>query len=238
MQRRAVGGRWGVTLAVALVLVLLLWNNLLVPRLPRHGASYVIANVAATAVLLAVARTAGLSWAELGLTRSQLPVGAACGAICFVLVAAAYAAALAVPSVRPLLTDARVADLGTAEVAYRALVRILLGTVLWEEVAFRGVLLAALARVLPLRTAVVVNAVVFGLWHVRPTRTAVITNDLVDGPLALALVVLLACAAAAVAGLVLAWLRLRTGSLLAPALLHLATSSLGIVAATAAFRLA
>ncbi len=107
----------------------------------------------------------------------------------------------------------------------------------WEEVAFRGVLLAVLTRVLSLRAAVAVSAVVFGVWHVRPTLSALAANGLVDGTVLTGLAVLLGCAATAAAGVVLAWLRLRTGSLLAPALLHLATNSLGALAAAAVVRL-
>jgi uncharacterized protein len=48
----------------------------------------------------------------------------------------------------------------------------------------------------------------------------------------------LACLATAAAGVLFAWLRLRSGSLLAPVLLHLATNSVGLLAAAAAVRLA
>ena len=218
------------------MLLLLAWNNVIVTRLPGYPLTYVAFNVAATAVLLAAARTAGLSWPELGLGRRQLPAGARWGMACLALVAVGYAAALAVPGVRPLLADARLAGLDGGEVAYQVLVRIPLGTVLWEEVAFRGVLLAALARVLSLPSAVALSATVFGVWHIRPTLSAVAANGLADGTLAV-LAVLLGCLGTAVAGVLLAWLRLRTGSLLAPALLHLATNCLGALAAAAAFRL-
>ncbi len=149
----------------------------------------------------------------------------------------AYIATLAVPAGRPLLTDARLVGLDGDELAYEVLVRIPLGTVVWEEVAFRGVLLAVLTRVLSVRAAVAVSAVVFGVWHVRPTLSALAANGLVDGAVLTGLAVLLGCAATAAAGVVLAWLRLRTGSLLAPALLHLATNSVGALAAAAAVRL-
>lgn len=52
-----------------------------------------------------------------------------------------------------------------------------------------------------------------------------------------ALAVLLGCGATTAAGVVLTWLRLRSGSLLAPAMLHRATNSLGVLAAAAAVRL-
>jgi hypothetical protein len=60
------------------------------------------------------------------------------GGAASVLVGAGYAVALALPAVRPLLADARVAGAGAGEIAGTGFVRIPLGTVLWEEVAFRG----------------------------------------------------------------------------------------------------
>ncbi|MBN1097910.1 CPBP family intramembrane metalloprotease [Blastococcus sp. TML/C7B] len=108
---------------------------------------------------------------------------------------------------------------------------------LWEEVAFRGVLLAALVRVLPVGRAVAVAAVVFGAWHVRPTLSGLAANDLGDSAWLRALLVVGVCAFTACAGALFSWLRLRSGSLVAPALLHLATNTLGTVAAVAAHRL-
>jgi uncharacterized protein len=222
--------------AAALVLVLVAWNNVVVTRLPGYPASYVPANVLAAAVLLLFARTAGLSWQELGLDRDRLASGLRWGAACVALVGAGYASALALPDLRPLLADDRVIRMDGAELAHTVLVRIPLGTVLWEEVAFRGVLLAAVLRVLPVRRAVAAQAVVFGAWHVRPTAAALATNSLAEGP-ALAALVVLGCLGTAVAGVLFAWLRLRSGSLLAPSLLHLATNSLGALAAATAARL-
>lgn len=226
-----------VAFAVAALLVLAAWNNVVVTRLPGYPATYVASNVAAAGVLLAAATSSRLTWEELGLGQRHALSGARWGAACVALVAAGYVTALAVPALRPLLADARVAGLGGGEVAHRVLVRIPLGTVLWEELAFRGVLLAALRRVLPLRAAVAGSAALFGVWHIRPTLSAVAVNDLADGPLLTGLVVLLGCLVTAAAGVVFTWLRLRSGSLLAPALLHLATNSLGTLAAAAALRL-
>lgn len=223
-----------VVLAATLAVVLGAWNNGLGGLLPGP---YAAVNAAATAALLLVARGAGLSWHELGLSPARLAGGARWGGAAAVGVAAGLAVALAVDGLRPLLVDARVAALGPAELAHRALVRIPLGTVVWEEVAFRGVLLAALARALPPVRAVAVSAAVFGVWHVRPTIGAVAANDLADGAVGLALLVLAGCLATAAAGVLFAWLRLRSGSLLAPVLLHLATNVLGLLAAAAAGRL-
>ncbi len=236
------GGRAGtrrtdVASAAVLVLVLLLWNNAVVHRVAGGRGAYVAVNVAAAAVLLAAARASGSSWAELGLARRAVPAGSRWGGAASGVVAAGYALALALPAVRPLLADERVAGLGWGEVAGDVLVRIPLGTVLWEEVAFRGVLFAVLARFLSVRAATAVGAVVFGLWHVRPTISGLDANDLADGTAARIGALALVCAGTAAAGVLFTWLRLRSGSLLAPALLHLATNTLGTVAAAVAHRL-
>jgi membrane protease YdiL (CAAX protease family) len=226
-----------VAFAAGLVPVLAAWNNLVVPRLPGGPVWYVVVNTAAAGALVAAARLSGLSWDDLGLARRRLPAGARLGAGCLAVVAGGYAVALAVPALRPLLTDARIAGVGAGEISYQVLVRIPFGTVLWEEVAFRGVLFAALARLFSVRTATAGSAALFGLWHVRPTLGALAANDLADGPVLRGAAVLLACLVTAGAGVLFTWLRLRSGSLLAPVLLHVATNSLGTVAAAAAHRL-
>ena len=220
--------------AYTLVLVVLLaaWNNVIVPAYPPGW--YVPVNVSAAVVLLVSARAAGLSCRELGFSRRHVSAGVRWGGSAAAVVAAGYVVALAVPALRPLLHDARMAGLAGAEVAWWSLVRVPLGTVLWEEVAFRSVLLAALVRLMRPRDAVAASAVVFGVWHVRPTAAAVAVNDLVEGAVLTALVVGAGCLLTAAAGVLFAWLRLRSGSLLAPVLLHLATNSLGVLAAVAA----
>ena len=142
--------------AAVLVVVLVLWNNVVVAVVP--SGAYVPLNCTAAAVLLGAARWSGLSWEQLGLSRSRVLAGLAWGGGAFALVAALYAIGLVVPGLHPLLADSRVAGAEFGDIAGDVLVRIPLGTVLWEEVAFRGVLLAALARVLPVRSAVVALA--------------------------------------------------------------------------------
>ena len=237
MHGRGIGRRRVLGLTGALVAVLAAWNNVVVTRLPGHPGAYVVVNLAATGALLAAARWAGLDREELGLGRRGLPAGLRWGGACVALVAAGYGTALAVPGLRPLLADARVGGLDGAQVAYQALVRVPFGTVLWEEVAFRGVLLAGFARLLSLPAAAAGSAAVFGIWHIRPTLCALEANDLVDGPVATAAAVLVACLGMVAAGLFLTWLRLRSDSLLAPVLLHLATNVLGTLAAATAIRL-
>ncbi|MGY1778687.1 CPBP family intramembrane glutamic endopeptidase [Geodermatophilus sp. SYSU D00804] len=220
--------------AAGLAVLLAAWNDLLVPRLPERA--YAPVNAAAAATLLAAARSGGISWAELGLDPRRLGAGARAGGAWAAVVGAGYATALAVPALRPLLADARVTGLGARALAVRVLVRIPVGTVLWEEVAFRGVLPPVLRRVLPARQARAAAAALFGLWHVTPTvRTLALDAPAADRPRR-AGAVAAACLATAGAGVLFARLRERSGSLLAPALLHLAANDLGALAAAAAGR--
>lgn len=197
--------------------------------IPVSPALYVPVNLAVAAVVLAAGRRAGLAPRDLGL--GAWGSGARAGALAAVAVAAGLAAALAVPALRPLFEDARVAGAGWGLVAYRALVRIPLGTVLLEEVAFRGVLLAAWQRVAGTWLAVLSSSAIFGLWHVRPALELIDANDAAAGSAATAGAVALAVASTAAGGAVFCWLRLRSGSLLAPIIAHAALNSLALVAA-------
>ena len=121
-----------------------------------------------------------------------------------------------------------------------ALLRVPLGTVVLEEVAFRGVLPAVLAARTTTRNAVLVSQGLFGLWHVLPSlhladRNEVAT-DLFGKGAAVVPVVVVAVVSTAVAGVGLWLLRRWSGSLAAPMLTHWATNGLGYLLAYLATR--
>jgi membrane protease YdiL (CAAX protease family) len=151
-------------------------------------------------------------------------------------VAAAFGVAALVPGGWRLLDDQRIAGLGRRELAYQVLVRIPVGTVAWEEIAFRGVLRAALRRVLGEPGSTVVGSAVFGLWHVRPTVEALAVNGLAGGRGARVAAVTAVVGGTAGAGAVFCWLRGRSGSLAAPVLLHVAANCAGALASAFAAR--
>jgi membrane protease YdiL (CAAX protease family) len=216
-----------------LVVGLTAWNNVVVPRLPARPGVYEAVNGTAAALLVAAARAGGHSAAELGLARDRLRAGAVWGGVPAAVLGLALAVAAAVPGTRPLLRDARVTGMPAGEVVYRALVRIPVGTVLWEEVAFRGALQAALARSAGPPAATAAGAAVFGAWHVHPTLAARRANA--PGSRRVT-AVLGGCASTAAAGALFTALRQRSGSLLAPALLHLAANVGGLLASAVAWR--
>ena len=113
-----------------------------------------------------------------------------------------------------------------------------LGTVLLEEVAFRGVLLGLVNRHRGAVWASITSSVLFGHWHILPSLRLGQANQAVGSALGTdttgrVLAVLGAVAFTAVAGLLLCELRRRSGSLLAAAALHWATNGLGLLLAAA-----
>ena len=114
--------------------------------------------------------------------RDRLAAGVRTGGPPALALAAGWLILAAVPAARPVLGDRRITGLTGRGVAYQALVRIPVGTVLWEEAAFRGVLQASLRRVLPGPAAIAVTSAVFGLWHIRPTADALRINQIGGQP--------------------------------------------------------
>ena len=55
------------------------------------------------------------------------------------------------------------------EALFRGLVEIPIGTAVYEEVVFRGVILGLALRRLPPLPATLVTSALFGLWHVLPS---------------------------------------------------------------------
>lgn len=215
---------------------LVVYNSALNVR-PPPTRVYVAVNLAATGGLLALGRARGLSWTELGLDAASVGPGLRQGGLVAAVTGTALAAAVAAPATRRLLLDRRVAGIGVPELLSRMLLRVPLGTVPLEEVAFRGVLLAAWARRGSRPAAVAGSSTVFGLWHVAPTLQLLRLN----APGARAgqrlLGVAAGTAATGLAGVGLCALRQRGGGLVGTGVAHAAVNALSTAASFAAHRL-
>lgn len=165
-------------------------------------------NVGIGVFAVGVARLAGLDADDLGLARRHVRAGLRWGGLAFLAVTLAVASAVPFG----LLDDDRT-TIDVGEMLLRVLVIIPIGTVLMEELVFRGALHGLLERVTGTRASMAVGAVLFGLWHLPP-----IADDGI-GTMAVTLV------ATTTAGVGFIWLRRRSGSLLAPILAHLGTNS-------------
>jgi len=222
-----------VAFAAAACIALAGYNNLAGAR-PWHRRWYPAVNALAAAVLLAAATASGLTADDLGLRRDRLRSGLRLGLAAAAPVVAAFGLAALTPATRPLLNDQRIADMDRRQLAYYVLLRIPVGTVAWEEIAFRGVLRAALRRVMDEPAATVVGSAVFGMWHIRPTAEALAVNRLAGGRGERITAVAGVVAGTAGAGTVFSLLRGRSGSLVAPGLLHLAANCTGPLASALA----
>ena len=197
---------------------------------------YVPANLGAAGLLLWLAHRDGVSWRELGMSRAQDRDGLRVGFVVVAVVLVVVAIGVLIPWTRHFFSDDRVGDASVVLMLYHVFVRIPWGTVVLEEVAFRGVLLGLLRRHVPTPWAVTWSSLLFGLWHVIPGYGAATANEQVKlittGSLVgLVFAVVFAVLSTAIAGVVFCWIRLRADSLVASMLAHMATNSIAYAAA-------
>jgi membrane protease YdiL (CAAX protease family) len=205
---------------IALLLLIATYNLVLSLWLPSWAT--LPANLVVAALAVVIARHTGATWGELGLDPEFAGRGLRVGALATLAIVVALSVGLVVPSIRALLTDERAASDTIQRALFDSTLRIPFGTVLLEEVLFRGALLGVALRRYSIGSAVTLSSVLFGLWHVLPGLEFADTDaarafiseqrDIV----AAAGGVLVTSAA----GYVLCWLRLRSESLVAPYVTH------------------
>ena len=118
---------------------------------------------------------------------------------------------------RPALADPRIAALGRRGAVFQIAFRIPILTALIEEAFFRGVLHAALTAVYSTPVAILVGAGLFGLWHLGP---ALEQADARFGDSSTTVHVLLTIALTTLAGFGFVALRIATGSIWVPVVVH------------------
>lgn len=228
------GARIPPWLAAWLVIAFLAALNVIDNRVPH--ASLAAGPVCAVGLPL-TGRLAGLSWGDMGLGQSTWGSGLKWAGGGIAAAAVVLAAGAALPLTRDAFRDSRYRlDLGSALLT--SLVLIPVGTVLLEEVAFRGVLWGLLRRAYGTATATTVSSLLFGLWHALPSLglasdNEAITETVGSGRSAQVITVVATMAFTAGAGVVFCELRRRSGSVLAPAGLHWAVNGLSVLASAA-----
>jgi uncharacterized protein len=183
------------------------------------------ANIGMIGVVGGIAAWSGLTRSDLGLARAGVRPGCRLGALAFAGIATAIGTAALVPSVRDAMIEQ--ATTGSfVDMFVQAVLRIPLGTVVLEELAFRGLLLANLGRVVSRRGAFAWSVAAFAVWHLPPllgsSTSGAAGESVASGRLGLVAVTL---ASTAAAGGLFTMLRVRSGSLIAPAAAHVATNS-------------
>jgi membrane protease YdiL (CAAX protease family) len=211
---------------VAIVGTLLIGNFLSNRVMP--AALYVPTNLVTAAVVLYLALRV-VSPRDMGMTRWAS--GARWGLAVIAVGLAIFLVGVVLPLTEGLFHDRRVGG-GVARLFYELFLRIPLGTVLLEEVAFRGALPAVFAKYGSTFRAVVIASALFGLWHVLPSLNLADVNPVFEGLLGTGLAGQLGGLAIAVggtflAGMWLCFLRYRSGSILAPMIVHVASNGGG-----------
>ena len=213
--------------------LLVVFNNL-INLLPQqtHDVVFVPVNLSLLTLLVLWVRWRRFDWAELGFSLRRKGSALKWGLGLGVALPGPAFLALALPESLGSLTDPRdYSQTSAAALAYQTMLRIPLGTALFEEAAFRGVLFGAWRRAAGVRGAVIGSSVAFGLWHVTPTYELMSGTDFFPNLSLLALGVVGGLLVTVIGGLFFAWLRLRTGAVYGPALTHWLVNALGALAA-------
>ena len=187
-----------------------------------------------TAALGLIAWTAGATLTDLGLAWADVRAGLRYGAGAVGVVLLVLVVAAAIPATNGFLHDSR-AQIDGGRLLYELGVPILLLTAIPEEFAFRGVLLGSALRLWGPWRASLITSALFGLWHIAPTLHTMSDNHVFRGEAGSVtgqvLLVLGSIAVTFVAGLIFCWLRLRSRSLIAPIMAHVATNGLALTVA-------
>lgn len=217
---------------LAIIIAILVAYNIIVNRFLEEKWHILFSLLISVTLIWWVVRFADINLGSIGAQIDGLVPGLVYGALSFVIISLAIGLASVVPVAKSFFGDERVIRLRTRQLLYKTLVNIPLGTVLLEEVVFRGVMLALLTQNFSTVISVLVSSLLFGFWHVLPAITNVTSNKkLKDFGRPKVPVVLGTVFITFIAGVAFSWLRLASGSLIAPMLAHYATNSGGVIAA-------
>jgi membrane protease YdiL (CAAX protease family) len=224
VRQRVTRVRTELCLALSLSVALLLYGNLTSLASAAAREHFLLwSNLGVLAVLLVWAfGRVRLSLRETGLDPANARGSAMYGlAIC------------AIASVPPLLfillaplfnggpvEEPEITSRSGTGMAYFLLFRQPVGTGLFEEVTFRGVLYGAWQRAAGDRGSFLATSATFALWHVVITSKTVAESDVVGAAPAIAAGVVVSIAGLFIGGLIFAYLRWHTQSIVAPALAH------------------
>lgn len=222
---------WALAAAIAVLLVSNVMSNRVLPSW-----AYVPWNLSMAFVLLAIAYRGGAGPVAvgLGIRHWHRPVGV--GLLLAGGTALLFALGMIVPATQNAFIDTRIGGADVQTMLWVVLVQIPLGTVVLEEVAFRGVLPALMGASPAIRWRwgpVLGASVLFGLWHILPSMGIGDANAAVGAAVGNNVWVntSLAVLAMTVAGVALCVIARLGKGIKTTMLLHWATNSLGFFAA-------
>ena len=199
----------------------------LVVRREVDGAVELLLSAGLMMIAVGLARWGGASVPDLGVALDDVGAGVRWGVVFGLVVAAVIVLASWVPATEDFFGDERYTERDGGELAVDLLVRIPISIALFEELLFRGVLLGLLTIVAGRAFGVLASSTLFGLWHVFAGSDFADSND-GFGSAGTLTVVAATVLVTGLAGVGLAWLRVRSGSVLAPVLVHASANSTAV----------
>jgi membrane protease YdiL (CAAX protease family) len=216
--------------AVVLSVVLLVVASLVTYWAPQRF--YIPVSLLLTVAFVEVGLLGGVSLEDMGLAPHTWVPGLAWGGACIAGMGIIYGLGLSVPKLEPLFSDKRAQEATGGQIAAKALLDVPFGTVLLEEMAFRGVVFGLFYEEWGTGWAVLWSSVLFGLWHVLPSLSMHESHDMLpNSARGKVLAIVGTVIATSVAGVLFALLRVVSGSVIAPACLHWSINSFGSLAA-------
>lgn len=228
IMRRTLGPFW---LFLLVGLYVFASNKVLVMT---HGWARFGVGLLAYGILAGLIYLAGLSLRELGLARANVRKGMILGLrVAAIIIVGLLIAFLVSPDI---FQDDRYRQ-GIGMAVWVALIIIPLQTVLFEELLFRGLLWGFINKKYGPMWATHGSSAVFGLWHIAPSlgmnAAALSVAGLSVGRTVLVAIIVVVTYAA---GVFLCELRRRSGSLLAPMLVHWSINGTATVLAALAWQ--
>lgn len=211
---------------------LLIYNNA-INLLPAqlHARIYVWLNLTVLLLVWFWARKSlNLHASDIGFTKKNLGQSVLYGlGLTALIIIPSFALRQLLPALGLTSMFVRMEGFSRSELWWRVLVRIPLGTGLFEEVLFRGIFYGFLAKHHSSTRAIFHSSLFFAFWHIMPALKLIIVDFQITSPLPLVGLWLVGLAGAYVAGLMFSWLRYRTSNIVGCLIAHILINDLFLV---------
>lgn len=211
---------------------LLTYNNL-INFLPRtlHAQLYIWMNIGILFIIWMWSRQyLNLSHVDVGYTKQNLGKSLLLGfGLTLMIILPFFIIVKLLPILGLNLKAPQLDEITRQTIWWRIFVRIPLGTVLFEETLFRGILYGFLMRKGSAAKAVWVTSLFFTLWHITPAFK-VVTSNFQIGAVIFGLVIwVVLLLGALLGGLLFAWIRYRTRNIAGCILAHFLINILALM---------
>lgn len=177
--------------------------------------------------LFAIFKLSGLTFADIGLSRARAGTGFKYGIIAIAIIFVVFMLLFLIN--QNIFSDKRY-DQSFHTALISALFFVPLQTVLFEELAFRGLMPGLLKNInAAFWFSIIISSLLFGLWHILSAPKGNLVGVASSSNLLIVATVFMATASA---GAVLYFLRYKSGSLIAPIMVHWFVNGLAIVLAS------